>query len=380
LHRTIPLGAGSGLRRLPIFWACLLGALLDLAPAAPAASAERIPLPPLAGLERGAYRARDMRSGKELEWAEWTVSRETRDGRPVVHLQEEGREAGDGAAPDAWSSHMRLDLRGAHPLLTATRESRDADGRLVAVEERDFQYDVGSGQVVTTEPLTGDKASRSVRLTRQAITTELLPAVLRLLPEADHQRMRLDLVTSGGRLIEVLATVVGREWVQVPAGTFECFKVALQPTGLTGALASLKLAKLFMWHTVAAPHFWVKYEGPDDGAGSREIVRELVRFESQGPAAPLSLQVAESVPVETAAVSVPPPAAPPGRRPAIPSGLGYLLVLAAIVFEIGVEGTRLLMESGAPRTRTPHAVWPHHLRSHAVREAHRAGGRAESAR
>jgi hypothetical protein len=143
------------------------------------------------------------------------------------------------------------------------------------------------------------------------------------------------------------ARVVGREWIRVPAGLFDCFKVALELTGLTGALAALKLPPLFMWHTVAAPHFWVKYQGPEGGS-PREIVRELLRFETRAEAAPLPAGLAASRPAAAAA------GGPAGTRSPDLRLFAYLLVLAAVVFEIGVEATRLLTDRpAAHRTPTP---------------------------
>ncbi len=320
----------------------LLSTLLVLAMAMPLLAAEEIPVPPLAPVERGAYRARDMRTGEELSRAEWILHRETEAGRLVVDLHEKGTQERPGAR--VWSSRMRLDLRGPHPVLTSTKESRDAAGRPVQVEQREFDYGLSSGQLVRTEPLTGVKASRPVRLTAHAITTELLPAILRLLPETKDRRMRFDLVTANGQTIGMQVRVIGRESVNVPAGTFDCFKLELEPTGLAGVLAALKLVKLYMWHTVAAPHFWVKYQGPDGVSTSREIIRELLRFETRTASAAMTEGVAPGERGHVRSTSIRPSVAPHGTRAPAPSALGYLVVLAAIVFEVGVEATRLLTD------------------------------------
>jgi hypothetical protein len=155
--------------------------------------------------------------------------------------------------------------------------------------------------------------------------------------------MAFDLVTAAGQVVGMRATIVGRERVAVPAGAFDCFRIELEPTGLLGALAGLKLGKLVMWHTAAAPHFWVKYEGPDGSPGLRHVVRELVRFETRG-ATVVPAQPAAAPGAETPAVGLDPADGPRGRRSAIPDGLGYVVLLAAVVFEIGVEATRLLMD------------------------------------
>jgi hypothetical protein len=81
------------------------------------------------------------------------------------------------------------------------------------------------------------------------------------------------------------AQIVGHERVVVPAGSFDCVKAELVPAGVNRFLARLALPRIFMWQAEAPPHFWVKYQGPDGGPKSREIVRELVRFESAQMAA-----------------------------------------------------------------------------------------------
>ena len=247
-----------------------------------AATADRVPLPPLAATEQGTYRARDPRTGSELWQEHWVLTQETQDGRPIVHLEENGQGIRESKVPTAWTLTMTVDLWGPAPRLSSTRQVRDVAGHPQQVEEREFDYGRESGRVLTTDLRTGETKSHAVRLTSQSITPELLPAVLRLLPDAKDQQMRFDLITRGGLVLGIQAKIVGRERVEVPAGIYECFKVELDPIGVYGILASLLLPKLLMWHTVAAPHFWVKYQGPEGGVGSGEIVRELVRFDATG--------------------------------------------------------------------------------------------------
>ncbi len=247
-----------------------------------AATAERIPVPPLAPTERGTYQSRDLRTGGMLWQEDWVLTQETQAGQPIVYLEENGRGIRDSVVPTTWTLTMTIDLWGPTPRLSSIRQVRDGAGRPQQVEEREFDYGHGSGRVLTTDLRTGETKSRTVRVTPQSITPELLPAVLRLLPDTPDQQMRFDLITRGGSVLGIQAKIVGRERVEVPAGTYECFKVELDPTGVYGILAGLLLPKLFMWHTVAAPHFWVKYQGPAGGPGSREIVRELIRFDTAG--------------------------------------------------------------------------------------------------
>jgi hypothetical protein len=145
--------------------------------------------------------------------------------------------------------------------------------------------------------------------------------------------MQFDLVTGEGRLVGMHARVVGRERVTVPAGTFDSFKVQLQPTGFLEILATLR-TPLYMWHRVAAPHVWVKYQGPEGSPGVRPVVRELVRFDT--PPAAAARPLAGPLPPLPAGLAAP-VARPAGSWSAPPATLAYLLVLAALVFVLGVE-------------------------------------------
>ena len=324
-------------RQRPRLWLSLFAVLAAAGPAAPA---ERFPMPPMAEVERGAYRARDLQTGRALWEGDWLLAREPRAGRTILHLDEHGKGIRESPGATVWTERMRLDLWGPHPALTASREVRNADGRLVHRGQRDFDFELGAGQQVREDVPTGTTTVRAVSLTAQAIPTELLSALLRLLPEAPDQQMQFELVTGEGRLVGMHARVVGRERVTVPAGTFDSFKVQLEPTGFLAVLATLG-GKLYMWHTVAAPHVWVKYQGPDGSPGLQPVVRELVRFDTPRATAARPLAVPIRTLTEGLAASVFPVARPAGSWSAPPAILGYLLVLTALVFVIG-------MECGAP--------------------------------
>jgi hypothetical protein len=258
-------------------WGVCLLTLAVLA-VAPAWGRELIPMPPLGTSERGAYRARDVGSGAELWESRWLVTRNGAPDRPIVEVSQEGRRLGESVVPPAWMVRMRLDLWGPEPRLSSTRQGLDAEGRALQVEHRVFDYRAGTGTILTKDAGNGRAETRTVRLTSRSITGELLAAALRLLPASPDRKLRLEIVTRGGSVIGTEARVAGRESVEVPAGTFDCYKIELVPTGFIGFLADVVLPRVHMWQTVAAPHFWVKYHGPESGIGSRFIVRELLSF------------------------------------------------------------------------------------------------------
>jgi hypothetical protein len=245
-----------------------------------AVAAEPFPLP-LAPIEQGRYRARDLRTGAILWEESWTLTQMLQAGQPVVFLEENGQGVRDSAVPTAWTLTMTIALWGPTPSLSSTRQVRDQSGHLQTREERELDYAHRSGRLRTVEVPSGKATSRTVRFGADAITPELLPAILRLLPDSPAQTMRFELITREGSVLRMEARIVGEEQVAVPAGRYQCYRVELTPTGLTGFLAGLLLPKVLMWHTVVPPHFWVKYQGPAGGLGSPEIVRELLRFDAR---------------------------------------------------------------------------------------------------
>jgi hypothetical protein len=261
--------------------ALTLAALLAL-PAVAAAGvpgdAASLTLPDIAAWEHGAYLARDAGTGEMLWHTAWRVEHSTVNGHAVIRVEEEGEGRRDSSAPTLWRETMTLELIGSGPRLASTREVKGAEGSPLWTEHRQFEYRDGTGSVMRSDFRTGVTRSDRVELTLRSITPEMLPATLRALPGEAGRQMDFELVI-GSDVVGMRAEIVGRERVDVPAGTFDCFKVRLRPTGVKGVLARLVLPEISLWHTVAAPHFWVRYQGPEGGPGARVIVRELTAFE-----------------------------------------------------------------------------------------------------
>lgn len=243
------------------------------------AAADRLPHPPMAPLERGTYRARDLRSGEFLWEESWVLRQDTHAQGSILYLEEQGQGIRESTAPTRWTLTMTIDLWASAPRVSSKRQVWDLAGQPTTVEERTLEYGAGTGQVWIRDLRTHTDISRAVPVTAATVTPEMLPVMLRVLPEAPDQQSRFDLVTRAGSVLGLQAKIVGQEQVEVPAGAYDCFKIELDPTGIVGLLARLLLPKIYLWHAVAAPHIWVKFQGPAAGPGSPEIVRELTAFQ-----------------------------------------------------------------------------------------------------
>ncbi len=282
VQRNWPKDVLTRARRVAALSICILVAGLLPGPAVPARSAAPIPIPPLARIEHGAYQARDAATGEELWQVHWSAEKSGAETSPIVHFHERGSGHPDQYVPSVWTVDMQIALWDADAHLSSIREAWDDSGHPLELEHRAFDYTKGKGVIRTTELRTGATRTKTVPLTIHSIPPELLAAALRLLPEQPDGHMAFDLTTREGYVIGMEAWIVGREQVTVPAGGFECYKLELDPTGVAGVLAKVfRLPKLYMWHTVTAPHIWVKYQGLEAGPGSRLIIRELVTFRSE---------------------------------------------------------------------------------------------------
>ena len=80
-------------------------------------------------------------------------------------------------------------------------------------------------------------------------------------------------------MYDVTLEVQGRERIRTPAGPLECYKVELRPGVGVLKLFGFLVPKAYFWFTVDAPHYWVRYEGPENGRGTPQVVMELGSFE-----------------------------------------------------------------------------------------------------
>jgi hypothetical protein len=258
----------------------LLGALLSGCVETGLTHAEQgAHIPPVAAIETGEYRARDARTGTDLWRHRWTIERHIQPDGATLQVRQEGRGRRGRSAPTVWVAEMHVTLLGGDYRLSSRREVRDAQDALVETEQRDLDSTTGAGLVAIRDARSGRTSVRRIRVTRTSVDLEMLPVELRLLPGRPDQRIRFELIMAEGEVVGMEATIVGREVVEVPAGTFECYRVELAATGALGLVAGLVLPKTTLWHTVAPPHVWVKHRGPEEGVGSRTILRELTRFE-----------------------------------------------------------------------------------------------------
>jgi hypothetical protein len=61
-------------------------------------------------------------------------------------------------------------------------------------------------------------------------------------------------------------------------GDIDCYKVELVPHLGILNLVKAFFPKTYLWFSVAPPHFWVKYEGLEEGLGTPQVVVDLKSY------------------------------------------------------------------------------------------------------
>ena len=245
-----------------------------------------LPAALVAPFERGEYIARDARTREELWRTRWVIEHATAADRHVIHVREDGAGRRGRPEPTKWTVSMEVDVTPGNETFSAIKELRDSSDRPLESQRRMIRYHTGFGTVTTVDHDKHTEQAVTFSVDDESIPAELLATQLRALPDAAARSMRFRLITRDGKAIPMAARIVGQETVTTPAGAFQCYKTELAVTGLRGLVGQLVLPAMYMWHRVDPPHAWVKYQGLDGGVGSREVVMELVRFETRAQKSP----------------------------------------------------------------------------------------------
>ena len=149
-------------------------------------------------------------------------------------------------------------------------------GAPLATERK--QFDLNKGTVHFERRFSdGRLREKSLEVPKDTLAVEGIAGVLRFLPFDRITSFPVHLLSNEPRVYSISFENRGKEHVRTPAGEFDCYKLEMVPH--LGVLSVVRhfYSKAFFWFTVAPPHFWVRYEGPENGPGTPEIVMELDR-------------------------------------------------------------------------------------------------------
>jgi len=226
--------------------------------------------------DRGAVVVSD-KSGQRRWSANWTMEPADRQGRKAVRFTERGQGHMDPFAGEirwslesSWSAEDGLRPLDSEKIITTLAGTR------LATERK--QFDLNNGTVHFERRFSdGRLREKSLDVPKDTLAVEGIAGVLRFLPFDRITSFPVHLLSNEPRLYSISFENRGKEHVRTPAGEFDCYKLEMVPH--LGVLNVVRYfyPKAFFWFTVAPPHFWVRYEGPENGPGTPEIVMELDR-------------------------------------------------------------------------------------------------------
>jgi hypothetical protein len=149
-------------------------------------------------------------------------------------------------------------------------------GEWLASERKHFDVKAGT---VRFERQSSDSRSdvKTISIPADTLAVEGIAGVLRF--AALDRPFPAHLLSNEPNLYSVTFENRGRERVKTPAGAFDAYRIEVVPhVGVMNLFRSF-FPKTYFWFTVAAPHFWVRYEGLENGRGTPEIVMELNTYQ-----------------------------------------------------------------------------------------------------
>lgn len=200
-------------------------------------------------------------------------------GRPAVHFTEEGKGQYSGFTGQiSWAADALWSADGPLKPLRSEKTFKDSSGKVIGKERMTFDPSKGSvkyererdGRVVESKQMT---------VPADTLAPEGIAGILRFLPFDHWHNQTVHILSNEPKLYNIKLEMRGREMVKTPAGEFECFKIELVPQ--LGALNLVRsfLPKEYFWFSVEPSHFWVKYEGLEEGLGTPQIMMELRTYQ-----------------------------------------------------------------------------------------------------
>jgi hypothetical protein len=234
--------------------------------------------PPSANIERGATTT-SLKDGAVRWKSVWTMMREGGQGQRTVKFSEKGSGRYSGFAQEVrWDIETTWASGDAFRPLRIERTVTDMTGKPLLRETKSFNFEQGTVDIERDDLSTG-QLRRSLKIPADTLSVDGIAAALRSLPFERSRPVELHLLSNEPKLYEVRLEVRGRERVRTPAGQLECYKVEIVPSLGVLKLFGFMVPNAYFWFTVDPPHYWVRYEGPENGRGTPQVVMELASFE-----------------------------------------------------------------------------------------------------
>jgi len=236
--------------------------------------------PSIENHEEGSYRTLLKKSGRIIWQASWVINKETKNEKKVVTVTEKGHGYYNNSKKDIhWLMESSFIQNHGPRVLETTRVAYSSDDKEIWKKDKIFDY---SKEKLIARQFVYGKLRKEMIIPmpgKLTFSSDILAVILRGYDFDKRDLIEFYIFSSDAKLYNIIAKVMGKESITVPAGTFECHKMELTlDLGIFNLALKPFLPKTYMWFTVAKPHIWLKYEGLESGIGTPYIVMELTKF------------------------------------------------------------------------------------------------------
>ena len=241
------------------------------------AAADMVPAPSTIPHQKGSIAVSEagLQKGGGRRWvAEWTMEPSSEKGFPAVRFTEIGHgRYSPYLLPISWSIVAVWTAGSDFRPLRSEKTITDMNGHTIATERKTF--DQAAGTVHFERTRAGHPPeTKQLKTPPDTLIVEGIAGILQFLPFENWRPFTTHLLTNDPQLYGITLELRGKEQVKTSAGEIEAYKIELVPQlGVLGVFRPF-LRKAYFWFSTATPHTWLRFEGPENGQGTPQVVME----------------------------------------------------------------------------------------------------------
>jgi hypothetical protein len=246
---------------------------LALALAGPAVA--QFAAPQIGDKESGVQKIAFIDDGKPLSNMTWTITRTTRDGKPIIRKELSGEWFKSGSGPITWKEESVFEIvQGRVRTLSWHKQSAGAEKETFQL---DYDWNARTLHLYYFDALSGKKKDKKIVLDGEIIAGDAMELMMRGFPfdKGEGFTYTARVVMADGSFLGGSIVHRGEETITTPLGKLPCYKLELKPTGALGFVAP----KMYYWLTKKAPHILVRYEGRDNGPFDPRTLNDLTAYQ-----------------------------------------------------------------------------------------------------
>jgi len=232
-------------------------------------------VPEVAPRESGVQITRFVGQNKTLYNFRWTITRTEEEGKTLLRFEGHGDNDLQGKARIEWTERSLAELTpGGLRSQYWKKDSRGAEQ-----ESWLLKYDWAKRKAYYryVDHLSGKQDRSTIEIGPDAMPADWMYIMLRAFPFAKGRGYEQEgaFILTDGKVMDGAIVHRGEVRIKTAWGPMDCYKLELDPDGLTGVFAP----SMYLYYTKTEPHLFVRFDGKDAGYFEDRTVNVLVGFE-----------------------------------------------------------------------------------------------------